>query len=457
MTTAAEYGKIGFDMQKLEKEREGSAPSRIEGGQGVFEVIIAGGGPAGSVAALYLTAAGRRVALFERARFPRFVIGESLLPQSAGVFRELGLVEELNARFQIKRGAELMSGCGRKKSRFQFSKAIGMKEPTSWQVPRAEFDMHLLEAARARGVAAEDDTAVKNVDFSAPGEVRVTVAKGNEEREVRARWFLDCTGRGAFLGAQFGFREGYAGLKKMSVYAHFRRDPAGDNLDTEYTRLVRAPDRWFWLIPLSPEVVSVGVVMDANLFRSLRATPEEILERSIANTPGVKNSLGNASRIMDVHATGDYSYRSRRFTGDRWTLTGDAAGFIDPVFSTGVMLALEASRSAARAVDLRLKNQRAGEVALRKYEARQIRMMNIYLRIVRRWYKPELIEGLLSRDPFNFFVPAINSVLAGNVPPRMWVRLRIEMFFWLLALQRRWPIFERLPRAENYLAYQTTS
>jgi flavin-dependent dehydrogenase len=243
----------------------------------------------------------------------------------------------------------------------------------------------------------------------------------------------------------------------MSVYAHFRRDPAGDTLDSEYTRLVRAPDRWFWLIPLGPELVSVGVVMDAQLFRNLRASPEEILQRSVANTPGVRSSLGNASRITEVQATGDYSSRSRRFTGDRWTLAGDAAGFIDPVFSTGVMLALEASRSATRAIDLQLRDPQRGEAALKNYEKRQIRMMNIYLRIVRKWYEPELVEGLLSTDPFNFFVPAINSVLAGNVPPRIGVRLRIEMFFWLLALQRRWPIFERLPRVENYLAYQTTS
>ncbi len=433
------------------------ASARVESGRELFDVIIAGGGPAGSVAALYLAAAGRSVAIFERARFPRFAIGESLLPQSAGVFRELGLLEDLNARFQIKRGAELMSGCGGKRSRFFFANAIEMKEPTSWQVRRADFDMYLLDVARARGVLVQDGAAVKRVDFSTPGEVSVMVARDDEERKIRARWFLDCTGRGALLGAQFGFREGYAGLKKMSVYAHFHRDPFGDDLDSEYTRLVRAPDRWFWLIPLGPETVSVGVVMDAQLFRRLKSSPEEILESSILNTPGVRNSLGNAVRSTEVHATGDYSYRSRRFRGDRWTLAGDAAGFIDPVFSTGVMLALEASRYAARAIDLRLKDSRAGEAALKRYESRQIRIMNIYLRIVRKWYEPELIEALLSKDRFNFFVPAINSVLAGNVPPRLWVQLRIEIFFWLLALQRRWPIFERLPRAENYLACRTTS
>jgi geranylgeranyl reductase family protein len=423
-----------------------------------YDVAIIGGGPAGSTAACLLAKAGRRVVVLERDKFPRFHIGESLLPYSMPVFDRLGIREELDRTAQPKHGAELITACGSSHVIFHFRDGFRLAHHRSYQVERADFDKLLLDNAAKFGAEVREETAVERVDFDDGGATVHLAAK--DSSPIRARYVIDASGRNTLIGQQRGLKKNYAHLQKLAVYAHYEnvRRPPGDDGCT-LTRMVRAKDRWFWVIPLSDTKTSIGMVTDTANFRKWRLSPEEALESSFREQPHFSEILADAKRVTPVHSTVDYSYRSTSLVGPRWMLTGDAAGFIDPVFSTGVFLAMASGEQAADAIHVALDDPAKAPKLFAAYAKRLNRIMDLYLRFVNSWYQHEFIE-IISQPggPFEL-AAAVNAVLAGNINGGFSIWWRMQLFYLVVFIQRFATLRPRLsltPGAVNSSPTPTT-
>ena len=402
------------------------------------DVAIIGGGPAGSAAAILLAGKGRSVVLCERENFPRFKIGESLLPHSMALLRRLGVHDALERHAFPKVGGEIATACGTRVQRFYFDGAMQLDHRSAFQVERAWFDKLLLDRARSAGVDVRQPCEVRAVRFDA-GSVTLDTTGG----EIRARYLLDCSGRNAVVGSQFDLRRRYEHLQKFSVFAHFegvQRDPGRD---ASLTRLVRARDGWFWLIPIDERRTSIGLVTDITNFRAAKRTPEAALDAAVAASAVMRSRMSAARRVTDVHSAGDYSYRNTRLAGPRWLLAGDAAGFIDPIFSTGVFLALHSAELAAKSLDSAIRHPLLAPWHFRTYARRVNRVMDRYLRFVNAWYQREFIDIFTMPRPPLRIPQAVNSVLGGNIHPSFSVWWRLHLFYLVLWVQKRHPIVPR--------------
>lgn len=406
----------------------------------VYDVVIIGGGPSGSAAATILAKAGRKVVVLERERFPRFKIGESLLPFSLEAFERLGIRKKLDERFIVKHGAEIVTSCGNYNIKFYFRDGLKNPHPTSYQVTRSEFDLLMLEHAQEAGAEVRQETAVKKVQFDGEGgDVHL------ENGEVlRGRYVLDASGRQSVLGTQFGSKQSYANLRKFAVFAHYENVQREPGIDGSLIRIIRTDDGWFWMIPLTETRMSIGKVIEQADFKRAKLSPEAFLDKVIQEQPVVMERMKYAKRDSQVYAAGDYSYRNSRLTGDRWMLIGDAAGFIDPVFSTGVFMGLYSGLLAADAIGIALKTPQRRAHHFHVYEKKLNKVMDIYLRFVSAWYRPEFIDVFV-RPEERFQLPqAVNAVLSGNLG-RVWaVKWRMEIFYLLVKIQKYFPIVPRL-------------
>jgi flavin-dependent dehydrogenase len=408
-----------------------------------YDVAMIGGGPAGSTSATLLARKGYKVIVFEKERFPRFHIGESLLPYSMGAFERLGVREKLDARFLPKFGAEICTACGRSTVKFNFRNAYRMAHERAYQVTRADFDKILLDHAAENGATVLEETGVENLRFGQE-EIGITVRTSGQSAQTSAGYVIDCSGRNAVIGNFFNLKQPYPHLKKFSLFAHYENVTRESGVEGTYIRLVRGSDRWFWMIPLSQTRMSIGVVLDIGAFKELKKRPEEALEAMLQEQPEIWSRMGQSTRVSPTYAESDYSYRNCRLTGARWLLAGDAAGFIDPIFSTGVFIAIESAEQAAAAIDAALKNPRDRARAFRKYSRETNRTMDLYLRFVNKWYKPRFIEVIT--QPTNRFqlTPVVNSMLAGNIRRSFTLWSRLELFYLVTSLQRFVPLCPRL-------------
>jgi flavin-dependent dehydrogenase len=411
---------------------------------GMYDVAIIGGGPAGSTAAALLACAGRRVIVFERERFPRFHIGESLLPFSMKAFTRLGLHEKfLRAGFMKKFGGEIFGACSETGTKFYFKDGYRSQTDHAYQVTRADFDKVMLDHAAECGAEVREETAVDQVQFW-KDDVELTFKCNGSFRSLRARYVIDASGRTSVLGRQFKIKKTYDHLHKLSIFAHYDGVWRADGIDGTLTLLVRGIDRWFWIIPLTAKRTSVGVVLDSEIFRESKLPAEAFLEQAIAEQPIIAKRMTNAQRATEVYMEADFSYRSATLHGYRWLLAGDAAGFIDPIFSSGVFLAVFSGEQCADVLNAVLDCPRKAGRLFARYERRVNRAMDIYLRFVNAWYTKEFIEVFLSPRNVLGLVPAINAVLGGNVGNSFPIRWRMGVFYFLVWLQRHHPIVPRL-------------
>jgi flavin-dependent dehydrogenase len=294
-----------------------------------------------------------------------------------------------------------------------------------------------------------EETAVEKVDLGADT-VRITLAR--DGGEIRARYVLDASGRHAVIGQQLGLKTTYENLRKFSCFAHFENVQRDDGLDAGLTRLVRGGSYWFWLIPIDAARTSVGVVMDMAEYKARKMSPEAALEWAVADSALMRERMRDSRRVTPVHAAGDYSYRNSAFTGPSWMLAGDAAGFIDPIFSTGVFLAIFSGEQCADALNQVLDHPERKKRLFRRYERELNRVMDKYLRFVTAWYRPEFIEVFTSPTQKFQLAAAVNAVLAGNLGQDFAIWWRMQLFYLVLFLQRRFPLCPRLDPKSNAAA-----
>jgi flavin-dependent dehydrogenase len=320
------------------------------------DVIVVGGGPAGSTTATLLARAGRRVVLFDRERFPRFRIGESLMPATYWIFERLGVLDKLRATaFPRKHSVQFFSKSGRSSVPFYFTEFDPHDSSITWQVDRGQFDHLLLEHSRESGVQVHEGASVRDVLFD--GErargVEVELEDGTR-REVQAPIVVDATGQTAMLSRRFGLKDGDPELLNAAFFTRFDGAWRGPGIDEGATLVLNTAEArcWFWYIPLPRPLTSVGVVGPlATLVRDRPGrTPQEVFDELRAKCPALEERLGGARQTGPVTVLRDFSYISRRIAGDGWVMVGDAFGFLDPIYSTGVLLAFTSAEMAADSI-----------------------------------------------------------------------------------------------------------
>ena len=318
------------------------------------DVVVIGGGPAGSTTATLVAQKGYRVTLFERERFPRFHIGESLIPETYWVLQRLNMLEKMRqSRFVKKHSVQFVSASGKLSAPFYFADNKPHECSQTWQVVRSEFDTMLLANAREHGVEAHEGARVLDVRFEGSRAAGVTVRDGDgRDREVRAKVVVDASGQQAMLQNRLKLRIWDPVLNKGAIWTYWQGAYRDTGRDEGATIVIQTPDKqgWFWYIPLHDDMVSVGVVAPFDHLFKGRGSHEQTYAEEVERCPNVQQRLAAARRVTGYFATKDYSYRSKATAGDGWVLVGDAFGFLDPLYSSGVLLALKSGELAADAI-----------------------------------------------------------------------------------------------------------
>lgn len=366
-----------------------------------YDCVVIGGGPAGATASTVLAQHGRSVIVLEKERFPRHHIGESLMPHSWWTFQRLGMLDKLKASdFPIKQSVQFISASDRESQPFYFPEWDPHESSYTWQIPRDKFDQMMLENARSHGAQVAHGCRVREVLFEADRAVGVRVIIDGETRDIAAKVVVDASGNAAILSKQLGMRYGDERLKNGAIYAYYKGVVLDEGRNAGATLVIRTPkgNGWFWVIPL-PDMVSVGVVAPpSHLFTGRGDEPLAILEQEIAECPGISRRLAQAERVTGAYVTSDFSYRSRRISGDGWVLIGDAFGFLDPVYSSGLMLALKSGEWAADAIHDALNADDLSGDRLGRFGPRFIAGMQTIRKLVYAFYTEKFSFGAFNRE-----------------------------------------------------------
>jgi flavin-dependent dehydrogenase len=379
------------------------------------EVLVVGGGPAGSTIAALLAERGRDVVLAEKSHHPRFHIGESLLPANVELFERLGVHEEV-ARFGMaKYGAEFVSPDHEQRPMIDFADAWDKSMPYAWQVRRSELDELLFRNAAKKGARALEGCRVRKVDFDADGATVEAELAGGERRTWRSRFLVDATGRDTLLANQFRWKEKNRKHNSSALYAHFRgaKRLAG-RLEGNIT-IFWFDHGWFWQIPLADGNTSIGAVCWPYYLKSRTKPLPEFFRDTIALCPALAERLADADLVSEVHATGNYSYSSRISSGERYLLLGDAYAFIDPVFSSGVYLAMHSAFVGADVVETTLDRPCEAAAARRRFDKAMRHGPRAFSWFIFRVSSPTMREFFMAPQNPLRVKEALISLLAGDI------------------------------------------
>lgn len=323
--------------------------------QNSYDVVVIGGGPAGCTAAALVAESGKSTLLLEREALPRFHVGESLMPECYWTLERLGMLDRMReSQFTRKRSVQFVTNTGKESAPFYFDKHDPGENSTTWQVERADFDKMLWDRAAELGADCHDRTRVLDVLINDDGKcsgVRVRTADG-ETREVQAQVVMDGSGQQSLIANKLGLREDIPNLKKAAIWGYYTnavRDE-GENAGATVIMHTEEKDSWFWFIPLSNGITSIGCVGDNDYMLKTGLDSEARYNLELDRCPGMKARLENAERIGKINVAKEYSYWTKKHSGDGWVLMGDAFGFIDPLYSSGVYFALVMGQRAADAV-----------------------------------------------------------------------------------------------------------
>ena len=383
-----------------------------------WDVIVIGGGPAGSSTAALTSMQGRRILLLEKERFPRFRIGESFMPATWWSFEKLGITGKLKtSHFQRKHSVQFYLKDGRATSPFFFSEVDPRESSATWQVDRGEFDKLMLEHAAEKGVEVIQEAVVQEVLFDGSRAIGVRAnLPGEGQVEIGARVIVDATGQAAFLSQTLKLKNYDAKLKNAAVFTRFEgalRDPG---LHEGATLVIHTDNEsaWFWYIPLAGGVVSVGVVgpMDY-IIKGRSGDPQKIFDEEVARCPGLLPRLTSARQVAGIRVLRDFSYISRKIAGDGWVLVGDAFGFLDPIYSSGVLLALKGGEMASDSIASAFETGDFSGARLGRHGPRFVEGMEALRHLVYAFYAPDFhFKKFLDKYPEGR--DGITNLLTGN-------------------------------------------
>ncbi|SDC93847.1 NAD(P)/FAD-dependent oxidoreductase [Belnapia rosea] len=381
------------------------------------DVLVIGGGPAGSTAAALLAQSGRQVTLVEKESHPRFHIGESLLPRNLDILERLGVLEAVRGIGVHKPGAEFVSDRTGRSCAFPFAKALDRQRTHAWQVRRSEFDRLLFANAARLGATTMERTRVTDIQFAPPGERATVTAQGPDGQaiSIRPRYVLDASGRDTFLAGRLKVKSSNKYNNTAASYAHFRNVERREGELEGYISIHLAEDGWFWLIPLPGDVMSVGFVGNQAAWKGRQGSASDLLLQRIASSPTVAARMRGAEIASEVYATGNYSYRARQGNGEGYLMIGDAYGFVDPMFSTGVLMAMTAGELGAETAHCWLDDPARGQRMAERTNQELARAMDRISWLIYRINDPVMRSLFMAPKNTLWMRDGIINMLAGNL------------------------------------------
>lgn len=425
-----------------------------------YDAIVIGGGPGGSTAAALLARGGRRVLLLERERFPRFRIGESMLPMVREIYERLGVAEEIETTFIRKYGAHFVKGDGSREWTYEFKNAMDCPYEYAFQVERAEHDRILLENARRAGADVREGWQVDDVLFEGDRAVGVRASEIRkfpnsripEAVDFHAPFTIDASGRWSVIAKKLRLQTPDPRLNKAAAFSHYRGVERLPGKHEGTITVATFEGGWIWVIPFKGEITSVGAVMHRDYWRrradrvpaladadptgARHAAAADMLDAAIAACPPVARRMARAERVRPVTAEGSFSYRASRFAGPGWVLCGDAAAFMDPIFSSGVLITMRSAVEIAETIERGLARGDTSAALFARYERRMRRGMNVFFKFIYGFYDEAFLELFLQPTNSLGLVNAITGVLAGNLFPGMKFKVRIWAMDWVVRIAR---------------------
>ena len=389
-----------------------------------YDTIVIGGGPAGSTVATLVAERGHRVLLLERATTPQFKIGESLIPATYWTFKRLGMLEKLRAsHFPQKYSVQFYSRSGKGSTPFYFFQTNPHESAVTWQVLRSEFDQMLLDNAKEKGVEVRRGVGVREVLFNDDTATGVVTQSKNGTREIlHATVIVDSTGQRSLIGKQLNLNTIEPNLKMASLFTHYEDGHRDEGIDEGATLILHTEekDSWFWSIPLPYNRTSIGVVGELDYLLQNRRDADgkldtqQIFTEELAKCTPLKQRLEGAKQLLPIQTTKDFSYRASRIAGDNWVLVGDAFGFLDPVYSTGLFLALKSGEMAADAIIEAFQKNDFSEAQLGSFGPAFVDGMEAFRKLVYAFYTKEFsFARFLSEYPEH--QGGIVDILSGDV------------------------------------------